>query len=93
MLDDVRSIWELIARRVAATPDRVMLHDGDRRTTFAEYRDLAERAAAGLAGLGVGAAFGGLRPLRRAKPVRHDARHRVSSFRIRLEKSESSRSL
>ena len=31
MLDDVRSIWELIERRVAATPDRVMLYDGDRR--------------------------------------------------------------
>ena len=50
MLDDARSIWELIERRVAATPDRVMLYDGDRATTFAQYRDLAERAAAGLLG-------------------------------------------
>ena len=55
MLDDVRTIWELIERRAAATPDRVMLYDGDRVTTFAEYRELSERAAAGLLGLGVGA--------------------------------------
>ena len=38
MIDDARSIWELIERRAAATPDRVMLYDGDRATTFAEYR-------------------------------------------------------
>jgi len=55
MLDDVRSIWELIERRVAATPDRVMLYDGDRETTIAQYREMAERAAAGLLTMGVGA--------------------------------------
>ena len=55
MIDDARSIWELVERRVAATPDRVMLYDGDRVTTFAEYRRLAEHAAAGLVGLDVGA--------------------------------------
>src|SRR6476660_3507975 len=54
MIDDASNIWELIERRVAATPDRVMLYDGDRETTFAEFRDLAERAAAGLTKLGVG---------------------------------------
>jgi len=54
MLDDARSIWELVERRVDATPDRVMLYDGDRATTFAQFRDMAERAAAGLIGLGVG---------------------------------------
>jgi cyclohexanecarboxylate-CoA ligase len=53
MLDDARSIWELVERRVEATPDRVMLHDGDRATTFVQFRDMAERAAAGLLGLGV----------------------------------------
>ena len=53
MIDDSRSIWELVERRVAATPDRVMLYDGDRTTTFAQYRELCERAAAGLLGLGV----------------------------------------
>ncbi len=41
MLDDARSIWELVERRAAATPDRVMLYDGDRVTTFAEYRACA----------------------------------------------------
>src|SRR5439155_1098472 len=55
MIDDARNIWELIERRVAATPDRVMLHDGDRATTFAQFRELSERAAAGLMNLGVGA--------------------------------------
>jgi len=54
MFDDASSIWELIERRADATPDRVMLYDGDRETTFAQYRGLVERAAAGLAGLGVG---------------------------------------
>ena len=54
MIDDARNIWELIERRVAATPDRVMLYDGDRETTFAQFRELSERAAAGLMKLGVG---------------------------------------
>jgi acyl-CoA synthetase (AMP-forming)/AMP-acid ligase II len=53
VIDDARSIWELVERRVADTPDRVMLHDGDRATTFAQYRDMCERAAAGLLALGV----------------------------------------
>src|SRR3954447_19611977 len=52
--DDARSIWELIEQRAAATPDRVMLYDGDRVTTFAQYKAMVERAAAGLQGLGVG---------------------------------------
>ncbi len=55
MLDDTRSVWDLIEQRVAATPDRVMLYDGDRVTTFAEYKTLVERAAAGVHALGVGA--------------------------------------
>ena len=55
MIDDARSIWELIERRAEATPDRVMLFDGDRSTTFAQYLELSERAAAGLHTLGVGA--------------------------------------
>ena len=45
--------WELVERRSAATPDRVMLYDGDRSTTFAQYLALCERAAAGLYALGV----------------------------------------
>ena len=54
MFDDARTVWGLIERRAAASPDRVMLIDGDRTTTFAEYRDLVERAAAGYAARGVG---------------------------------------
>jgi acyl-CoA synthetase (AMP-forming)/AMP-acid ligase II len=55
MIDDVSSVWELIERRADATPDRVMLHDGDRTTTFSEYKAMVERAAAGLHSLGVSA--------------------------------------
>ena len=53
MIDDARSVWELIERRSVATPERIMLIDGDRATTFAQYRVLCERAAAGLHELGV----------------------------------------
>src|SRR5262249_24692079 len=49
------SLGELIERRVAQTPDATMAVDEDGRTlTFREYHDAAERAAAGLAELGVG---------------------------------------
>jgi len=49
-----RTLWELLEQRVAATPDAVMaVDDGDRSITFAEYRAAAERAAAGLARLGI----------------------------------------
>jgi len=54
MIDDARSLWELIERRATATPDLVMAVDEDGRTlTFAGYRDASERAAAGLYALGV----------------------------------------
>ena len=44
-----RNLWELVEARADATPDAVMLIDqeGD-RVTFREYRDRAERAAAGF---------------------------------------------
>jgi acyl-CoA synthetase (AMP-forming)/AMP-acid ligase II len=55
MITEAGSLWELIERRVAETPDATMAVDEDGRTlTFREYRDAAERAAAGLAELGVG---------------------------------------
>src|ERR1700704_1859538 len=55
MITDARSLWELIERRVAETPDTTMLVDEDLRTvTYREYGAAAERAAAGLAELGVG---------------------------------------
>src|SRR5438105_14334803 len=50
-----RTLWELVERRAQETPDAVFLTDESKRTmTFAEYREAAERAAAGLADLGVG---------------------------------------
>src|SRR5262245_333551 len=55
MIEHARTLWELIERRVAETPDATMIVDEDGRTmTFRDYRDAAERAAAGLAELGVG---------------------------------------
>ncbi len=55
MIDDARSLWELIERRAAATPDAPLGIDEDGRTlTFGEYRAASERAAAGLSELGVG---------------------------------------
>jgi acyl-CoA synthetase (AMP-forming)/AMP-acid ligase II len=52
----VRTLWQLLAARAAASPDRPMLLDErDRRVGFAEFRARAERVAAGLAALGIGA--------------------------------------
>ncbi|HEY8526023.1 MAG TPA: AMP-binding protein [Acidimicrobiales bacterium] len=49
------NIWQLIARRAEATPDREMAVDETgQRLTFGAYHDRAERVAAGLAELGVG---------------------------------------
>ena len=51
---DVRSFWELLEKRAAATPDRTMLIDAaDRRVTFAEFKTWAERAAAGFCAMGI----------------------------------------
>ena len=52
---DAGSFWELLDRRVQATPDRMMLVDeADRSLTFAEFSERAERVAAGLQAMGVG---------------------------------------
>lgn len=52
----VRTLWELMERRVDATPDALMVVDEDMRTlTFAEFWAEAELAAAGLAAVGIGA--------------------------------------
>jgi acyl-CoA synthetase (AMP-forming)/AMP-acid ligase II len=49
------TLWALVERRAAETAESVMAVDeSGRRLTFGEYRLAAERAAAGLAGLGVG---------------------------------------
>jgi acyl-CoA synthetase (AMP-forming)/AMP-acid ligase II len=51
---DVGSLWELVERRAASTPDLPMLLDEhDRRLTFGEFRDRAQRVAAGLYEQGV----------------------------------------
>src|SRR5439155_16850376 len=51
---DGRTLWELLERRVDATPDAVMAVDESGRTlTFADYKASAECAAAGLARLGI----------------------------------------
>src|SRR5688572_31849415 len=53
---DGGSLWELVERRAAATPDALAAVDEDGRTlTWAESKTAAERAAAGLARHGVGA--------------------------------------
>jgi cyclohexanecarboxylate-CoA ligase len=53
---EARNLWELLEKRVEATPDSVMAVDENGRAlTFAEYKAEAERAAAGLARLGIGA--------------------------------------
>ncbi|MFF3552619.1 class I adenylate-forming enzyme family protein [Streptomyces tsukubensis] len=52
-LGTARTLWELIDRRAALTPDRRVLLQGDRVLTFGGLRDAAERTAAGLHGLGV----------------------------------------
>jgi acyl-CoA synthetase (AMP-forming)/AMP-acid ligase II len=53
-----RTLWELVEARAAATPDDIMAVDElDREMTFGQYRERAERAAAGLQadhGVGVG---------------------------------------
>ncbi len=52
---DARTFWELLQRRAAATPDTMMLvDDAGRSLTFAEFKDQAERVAAGLLAMGVG---------------------------------------
>ncbi len=51
---DALTFWDLLERRVAATPDRMMLVDEESRAlTFAEFKDQAERVAAGLQAMGV----------------------------------------
>lgn len=49
-------LWALIEARAEATPDALFTVDEtDRRSTFKEFRDAAERCAAGLQAKGVGA--------------------------------------
>src|SRR5690242_18518357 len=50
------TLWELIEKRVEATPDGEMAVDeSGRRMTFGEYKTRCERVAAALAERGIGA--------------------------------------
>lgn len=54
LLTDWTSLWDLVERRSATSPDAPMLVDENgRRLTFAGYRDAALRVAAGLHARGV----------------------------------------
>jgi acyl-CoA synthetase (AMP-forming)/AMP-acid ligase II len=54
-IEDFVSLWDLVERRAALSPDHVIASDEDGRTlTCAQYRDRSERTAAGLMPLGVG---------------------------------------
>jgi cyclohexanecarboxylate-CoA ligase len=48
-----RTLWELLDRRAALTPDRPVLLQDDRTLSFGELRSRAERVAAGLYDMGV----------------------------------------
>jgi acyl-CoA synthetase (AMP-forming)/AMP-acid ligase II len=48
-----RTLWELLDRRAALTPDRPVLLQDDRTLSFGELRSRAERVAAGLYAMGV----------------------------------------
>ncbi|MCT9144240.1 class I adenylate-forming enzyme family protein [Streptomyces violarus] len=52
-LSSSRTLWELVTRRAALTPDRPLFLERDRRLTFGALRARAERVAAGLHGMGV----------------------------------------
>ncbi|MFF5923164.1 class I adenylate-forming enzyme family protein [Streptomyces flavochromogenes] len=52
-LGAARTLWELVERRAALTPDRPVLLQGDRVLTFGGLRERAERCAAGLHAMGV----------------------------------------
>ncbi|MGW2647011.1 class I adenylate-forming enzyme family protein [Streptomyces sp. NPDC001393] len=52
-LGSSRTLWELVVRRAALTPDRPVLLQQDRTLTFDGLRARAERVAAGLYGMGV----------------------------------------
>ncbi|MFD5129502.1 class I adenylate-forming enzyme family protein [Streptomyces olindensis] len=52
-LSSSRTLWELVSRRAALTPDRPLFLQDDRALTFGGLAARAERVAAGLYGMGV----------------------------------------
>jgi acyl-CoA synthetase (AMP-forming)/AMP-acid ligase II len=50
-----RTLWELIERRAEIDRDRpVLIDEQDRTLTFGQFRDQAQRVAAGLSNMGIG---------------------------------------
>ncbi|MGX1563093.1 class I adenylate-forming enzyme family protein [Streptomyces sp. NPDC055506] len=52
-LSSSRTLWELVTRRAALTPDGPLFLEDERALTFGGLRARAERVAAGLYGMGV----------------------------------------
>ncbi|MFC9911500.1 class I adenylate-forming enzyme family protein [Streptomyces sp. NPDC127197] len=52
-LSTSRTLWDLLVRRADHTPERPVLLQDDRSVSFGALREGAERAAAGLYGMGV----------------------------------------
>ncbi|MFE9030475.1 class I adenylate-forming enzyme family protein [Streptomyces iakyrus] len=52
-LSSSRTLWDLVTRRAALTPDRPLFLQDDRTLAFGTLRARAERVAAGLYGMGV----------------------------------------
>lgn len=53
-ITEAAGYWDLIEQRAARSGERLMLVDeADRRLTFGEFRDRAERVAAGLEAMGI----------------------------------------
>ncbi len=53
---EATTLWELVERRAAATPDaRMAVDEAGREITFGEFRDASERVAAALHARGIGA--------------------------------------
>jgi cyclohexanecarboxylate-CoA ligase len=54
IISDARTLWELVERRAAESGDqRFVFDDKGRSLTYGEFKDLAERVAAGLYAMGV----------------------------------------
>ena len=54
VLTGARTMWELVDRRAQLSPDHPLLIAADGETlTFGQFRDRAERVAAGLSGMGI----------------------------------------
>ena len=77
-----RTLWQLVDGRAQVSPDALFLTDEGKRTmTFAEYRQAAELAAAGLLAMGVGEDTPARASRRVAPPLRRWAARRALTAR------------